>query len=135
MARRVLGVFAGLLAGFLAVALLEAASVQLYPFSADLDPSDLEDLKTHVMSLPVQALVLVWMSHFAGSFVAGFTCVAVSPTTWKSGPVVLGVLLMSAGVTNLVMIPHPNAFVLADVLVYIPAALAGGLTATRLRSR
>ena len=135
MARRVLGVFAGLLAGFLVIALAEAGSTQIYPLPPDLDPSNLDDLGIHVKSLPVVAHFLLWMGHLAGSYVAGLVCVAVSPTTWKSGPVVLGVLLMSAGVTNVVMIPHPAAFVLADVLVYIPASLAGGLTATRFQSR
>ena len=132
MARRVLSVLAGLLAGFFVVAAIEALSNRLYPWPADLDKSDLEAIQAHIASLPASALALVWLAHGAGALAAGFVCVAISRAMWRVGPIVLGVLLLSAGVTNLVMIPHPWVFTIADVLVYIPAALFGGALATRL---
>lgn len=132
MARRVLSVFAGLLAGFFVVAIVEALNSRLHPWPADLDKSDLEAIRLHIASLPAAAFAVVWLAHALGALVAGFVCVAISRAMWRVGPIVLGVLLLSAGVTNLVMIPHPWAFAIADVLVYIPAALFGGALATRL---
>lgn len=132
MARRVLSVLAGLLAGFFVVAVIEALSSRLHPWPADLDKSDLDAIRIHIASLPASAFALVWLAHAAGALAAGFVCVAISRAMWRVGPIVLGVLLLSAGVTNLVMIPHPWVFAIADVLVYIPAALLGGALATRL---
>jgi hypothetical protein len=135
MARRVLSVFAGLMVGFLCVALIEAVSSRLYPLPAGVDVSDIEAFRAHVQTLPIMAFVLVLVAHVVGSFAAGFTCVSVSRQMWKTGPIIIGVLLLSAGVTNLVMIPHPVWFALVDILVFIPAALLGGLTASNVVQR
>lgn len=132
MPRKVLSVFAGLLAGFVVVYLVELVSNALYPMPDDLDTSDVESLKAYVASLPAPAFAIVWLAHFAGAFAAGLTCVLVSRDMWRVGPIILGILLLSFGATNLVMIPHPPAFAVADVLVYIPAALLGGRVAYNL---
>lgn len=134
MVRRVLSVFAGLLAGYLVVALIEGISNGLYPPPSGVDMSDIDALRAHIATLPPQAFMIVWIAHVVGALVAGFVCVAISSEMWRTGPLILGILLLGAGVTNLVLIPHPVWFSIADALAYVPSALAGGYLALRFVS-
>lgn len=132
MLRRFIGVIVGLCVGFLAVLLVEGLSLLFYPFPSGLDMTDAQAMQRYVENLPAGALVLVLMAHIAGSFAGAFACAAVVRHRWTTGSLLIGTLLLVGGLVNLVRIPHPVWFAIADVIVYIPFSLLGGSAGLRL---
>ena len=130
MGRRIAAVLLGLLAGFVVVALIESISSVVYQPPTDLDFNDLDAMREFVATLPTGAFVFVLLAHLCGSFIAGFVCVLVAKERWNAGSLGLGVFFLLAGIANLVMIPHPMWFGVIDVLLYLPAAFAGGAVAS-----
>jgi len=125
MSRNILAVVLALLAGALGVFLVESLSAFIYPPPADLDVADKEALAGFVEKLPTGALVLILVAHALGSLAGGVVCALVARRVWYGGAAIVGVLLLAAGVANLVMIPHPTWFSIIDVLLYVPLALLG----------
>ena len=91
---------AGLLAGFAVVSAVQAIAYARYPLPAGTDASDLERLREYLTALPLSGFVLMWLSHALGAATAGFTCIAISRDMWRAGPIMLGVLLLAAGVPS-----------------------------------
>ena len=113
--------------GAFTTGVLQTLGHQLYPPPSGIDPSDTEALRAAAAASPPEALVLVLASYFTGTLcgagVAGWVGhgdrVAVTGAT---------LLLQSAGLLNVFMIPHPLWFTLSCPLTF----LAGGLVAQRL---
>ena len=131
--RRGLSVIAGLVAGFIVISIVEGASSLIFPPPAGLDLNDQQALRDFIQGLPAGALLFVLLAHILGSFIAGFACVAVSGEGWRPGALVVGAIVLAGGVFNLVAIPHPVWFAIADVAIYIPAAYLGGHFAVRYK--
>ena len=126
MVRRITGVVVGLIAGGLGVFLIEGISSFMYPAPPGFDWQDREAVRQFVVALPAGAFLIVLAAHGIGTFLAGFTCAAIVQERWLAGPIIIAALLLLGGISNLLMIPHPIWFATVDVLLYIPAALAGG---------
>lgn len=125
MGRKVLALVAGLVAGGVAVFLVESLSSLLHPIPEGLDTRDMEQMKEFVRGLPTSAFAMVLLAHVLGAFCAGLVSSWVAGVKWKGGAIALGLLFTIAGIANLVMIPHPLWFGIIDTLIYLPAALAG----------
>lgn len=131
MGKRIFAAVVGLIAGFAVTGMIEATSGILYPLPPGFDMKDMEAFRAHVEGLPMGAFLLVLLAHALGSFIAGFACARVAGAPWPGGSVMMGGLLLAAGVVNLMAIPHPAWFAVADVLVYLPMAILGGRVGTR----
>lgn len=129
MKRSVVGVVLGLIAGFVVVGVVEGASSFVYGSPQGFDFSDTKALREFVGNLPVGAFFFIIAAHVLGSFTAAMTCSAIVRTRWLTCSLIVGSVLLVAGVANLVMIPHPLWFSIVDVLVYLPSAIAGGKVA------
>ena len=113
--------------GAFATGVLQTLGHQLYPPPSGIDPSDTAALKAAMASAPTEALFLVLVSYLIGTFcgagVAGWSGhgdrVAVIGST---------LLLLTAGLLNLMMVPHPVWFTVLCPLAFI----AGGILALRL---
>ena len=125
--RRIIGTFTGMVVGAFATGVLQTLGHQLYPPPSGIDPSDTAALKAAMASAPTEALFLVLISYLIGTFcgagVAGWSGhgdrVAVIGST---------LLLLTAGLLNLMMVPHPIWFTVLCPLTFI----AGGIFALRL---
>ncbi len=131
MAKRIGAVVAGLLAGFLVVGLIEGVSSWIYPPPQGLDFSDREALRAFVAGLPLGAFALVLVAHLAGPFAGAFTCGVIVRDPWLTGSLIIGGVFLLGGLVNLFLLPHPVWFAILDVLLYLPAAVAGGAVAHR----
>ena len=129
--RRILGILAGMACGFMVVLLLQLASVAIYPPPPELDLQDAEAVASWITQLPIGAFFIVLAAHALGAFVAAYVCETIVGDRWRMGWYVLGVTFVAAGIVNLFSVPHPIWFAVADLLLYLPAALAGGQLATR----
>lgn len=120
-------VLLGLAAAFVIIVLIEGANTLLFPLPAGLDIYNDADMVAYVASLPIVALVIVIVAHAIASFVGAWVTARLLR---KQGKVmvpglVVGALLMAAGISNLFMIAHPAWFAIADIAVYVPLALMG----------
>ena len=129
MARGLIGLVFGIIAGGITVMLVESISSLMYPRPEGMAWDDLEAMKEFVASLPMPAFLIVLVAHVAGAFVAGFVCYAVSKKASVWFPLGLGGFFLLGGAMNLVSIPHPIWFAVADLVIYVPSAWLGHLSA------
>ncbi len=127
MIRKILAVVIGIVAGGAFNMAIVTASNTLYPLPEGIDPNDFEAFKAYVESqgLPTGALIIVLVAHAGGSFVSGLVCGLIARRSWYAAAVGMGLLWTCGGIAMLMMLPAPLWFAVADVLLYLPAALAG----------
>ena len=123
--RKVLAVVAGLVAMGATVATVEAISHALYPPPLGLDFQDAAAIHEYIKVLPVGAFLLLLLAHFLGSFVGAVTAVKIARDNRILWPLLIGAISLLAGAANLLMIPHPTWFIIADLCMYLPAAFLG----------
>ena len=123
MFRRIGSVVLGLLMGVFVVAAGEMVGHALWPPPPGLDATNPEHLARLMQEIPKAALVAVVVSWALGAFAGG----AVAARVGKSiGPaIIVGVILLAAGVMTMIQIPHPAWMWACGVLVPIPAAWLG----------
>jgi hypothetical protein len=128
--RSILAVLLGAVLAFVLVACVEAIGHVVYPLPADLDLSDSDSVNAAITAMPVGAFLFVLLAWVVGTF--GGAVLA----SWLAGraPIVhglvIGGLLLAAGVANMLMLPHPGWFCVVAVLLvpsaaYVGAALGG----------
>ncbi len=132
MKRRVAGVIVGLVAGFLAVSLIESLSSLIYPPPADLDFGNSEAVRAFISDLPIPAFLIVLAAHAGGALIGGFVCAAMVRERWPAGSLMVGSVLLIGGAVILLRIPHPIWFSIADLILYLPTAVVGGVLANEL---
>ncbi len=81
--------------------------------------------------VPLGAMVFVILAYAAGSFGGGWVAARLAAARKLRHALVVGGVLMLAGVSNLVTIPHPTWMVIATLVVFLPLAYAGGRLAQR----
>ena len=127
MIRKILALLLGGIAGSVFNMALVTLSQAMYPLPEGLDPNDFEAFRTHVEAngMPIGALLIVLVAHAGGSLVSGVVCGLIAGRSWYAAAAALGILWMCGGIAMLVMLPVPIWFAVADVLLYVPAALLG----------
>jgi len=125
MRDHILSVLGGAVAGVFGVMFVEAISAYLYPLPQDLDINDREAMSAHFASLPAGAFAMVLVAHATGSFLGGVVCALIARRKAYDKALIIGLLLMVAGILTLIAMPHPLWFALADVVLYVPFAFLG----------
>ena len=127
MVRNVLALVLGLILGGIANMALVTVSTVMNPLPEGVVPNDLEAVREHMLEhpMPTGALLMVLAAHSGGSFVSGLVCGLVARRRWYRAAFGMGVLWMCGGIYMLTVLPSPPWFAVADVLLYVPAALAG----------
>lgn len=117
-------IFAGLLAGFVVILLLEMVS----PFQApaDINPEDPAQMGAWIQSLPATAFLFLLMVYALGAIAAGFVANKVAKPTPYRPALLAGTGLLVAGLLNLLTFPHPMWFMVLSSLVYLAGAWLGG---------
>lgn len=130
-----LGVVIGMAA---AMALLNVVH-RIYPTPEQLDaegnpvPLDDDAERAFIATLPLPALLLTLAVHQLGAVVGGAATVLLARRRWLTGPLMVGAVFLVAGVANLFLQPaYPLWFAIANILLSLPTAVAGGWIACRL---
>ncbi|MDH3718657.1 MAG: hypothetical protein OES79_11105 [Planctomycetota bacterium] len=125
--RKILAVVMGVVAGGVFNMAMVDVSHAVYPLPEGLDPNDFDAFRAHVEAngLPAGAMIMVLVAHAGGSFVSGFVCGLIALRPWYVAAVGLGLLWTCGGIAMLMMLPAPTWFAVADVVLYVPAALLG----------
>ena len=121
-------VLAGLVAGFVVIACVEAVSSMVYPPPAGLDFTDSEAVNAYVTHLPLGAFLFVLAAWGAGCFLGSWLATRIAAGRRPRPGVIVGVILLAAGVVNMLMLPHPSwfwvaAFVVCPVFTYLGTRL------------
>jgi hypothetical protein len=124
MLKRALGGLAGLVAGVVVIMIVQAVGHKVYPPPPGFDPSNAEALKALMASMPVGALLFVLLSYALGAFGGGLIAARIGKHLVPA--LVVGGLLTVASIMNLTMVPHPTWFAVANLLLVLPLAFAGG---------
>jgi hypothetical protein len=137
MIRKILAVVIGVIAGGAFNMAMVTVSHAMFPLPPGIDPNDFEALKAHVEAhgMPTGALMIVLAAHAGGSLVSGFVCGLIALRSWYAGAIGLGLLWTCGGVAMLMMLPAPTWFAVADLILYVPAALLGVRLGGALTSR
>jgi hypothetical protein len=127
MIRSILAVVIGIVAGSAFNMAIVTASNAAYPLPEGVDRNDFEAVRAHVEThgMATGALLMVLIAHAGGSFVSGFACGLIARRSWYLAAVGMGILWTCGGVVMLILLPAPTWFAVADVVLYIPAALLG----------
>lgn len=129
MLRDVIAAVAGIIVAIATVMLLEYVGHAVYPPPADLDIKDTQAMIDYVATLPPGALLFVLAAYVIGTFDGVFVAVWIGRTKPFAFALVIGVLMLVATITNLIMIPHPMWFSIAAVVGIVAAAWLATLVA------
>ena len=133
MGRRILAVLLGLAAASVLFTAFEHVSSLIHPPPPGMDFNDPVALKAYIAGLPLRAFLMVLAGHILGSFAGGVVATRVAPTAGARPALIAGGLLTLGGVINLVMIPHPIWFSIADVPSFLVMSFLGARVAAPKR--
>ena len=123
----VLPVVVGAMCGMILVILGRDWIFTLYPLLPGTDKYDADSLAKSIKLLPDNAFMLLLLNSVVSSFLAGIISSLVSLRTTMRPPLVVGFVLMLAGLYDVLNLPEPTWFIVANLLVYMPAAYLGYL--------
>jgi len=125
MAKKIISVVVAALAAFVVIYAVEALGHAVYPPPAGVDWKNPEAIRAYVAGLPLGAFGFVLLAYAVGSLVGGALATLISGRASVVPGLVVGGLLMVAGVANLSVVPHPLWFAIVSTLLYLPLAWLG----------
>jgi hypothetical protein len=127
-------VFSGVVVAGAIIYLLESLGHMVYPLPDDIDWTDPEALGNHIAGLPGLALILALITYVVGAICGGLiSSLYRRSNIWHA--LITGLILSMLGLLHLLVIPHPDWYVITAVLLFIPFAWLGGLLGQQLSSR
>lgn len=131
MSRSAIAIGVGLLVGVLTMAVIMSIGHALYPHAVDVNPDDKEAFRAAVAQLPLGSLVFVLLAWSLGSMHGGGMAAHLAYNSRVGHGLVVGGVLMLAGIWQLINIPHPTWFAVIGVLLFLPSAWIGAKIGTQ----
>jgi hypothetical protein len=126
--RGIVAVVAGFIAASIVMMLIEALNGRvLYPElgKATQGVTDREKIRVLFATAPLGALLVVILAWILGAFTGGWIAARLAANATVAHGLVLGALLVLAGVANNLMLPPPLWFWTVSLVVLMPAAYLG----------
>jgi hypothetical protein len=123
--RNILALLAGVFSGVILISLLEQFNVRLYPPPSGFDPRNAESVKAYAATLPPPAFLIVLGSYLVGFTAAVFLATRLSGSVHHRQGVLAAAFFGAASVMNLLALPHPVWFWVANLVVLVAAAWLG----------
>ncbi|MDH5454646.1 MAG: hypothetical protein OEY37_01165 [Gammaproteobacteria bacterium] len=125
MGRNILAGVVGVVVAGLLVWLVETAGHAVYPPPEGLNFADADAMREYIDGLPAGALLFVIAAWFIGT--VGGTCAACAIGTMlpRVFAIFIGCLMLVATAMNVIMIPHPNWFIVLAVIAIAVGAWLG----------
>ena len=123
--RSVLGVFVGAVAAGIVIGAVEGVGHLIYPLPPGVDMADAESLRAAMADVPAGALLIRLLGWGLGSLAGGWVAALVAGRSPMTHAFVVGLILTAAGISNLMVMPHPAWFLFLGLLIFMPAALVG----------
>ncbi len=126
MLRKILAVVFGVVAAVIVIIAIEALGHAIYPPPAGLDFTNRGAMETYVAGLPVGALLSVMLAWLAATFAGGLLACFIGREKPYVFAGIVGALVLTGTVINLMSIPHPLWFSVTSVVAIIATAFATG---------
>ena len=124
--RNLFSVIIGLIVGVLVIFFIETSGHHLFSVYQNVpNITEPEAFAAFIETLPLGAFLFLLFAHSLGTLISAFSATLISGHSRPVPAIVVGVLMLSAGVINLISIPHPVWFQISEVILYLPAALLG----------
>jgi hypothetical protein len=129
--RSVLAVIVGLVVASVIITAFEIVNSQVYPLPPGVDPTDQEALRAVAKDIPTGAFVLVIAGWAAGALAGAWSAGRIAGRSPLVHGLVVAVLLLTFGVINMLLIPHPLWVWLVGIVAFLGCGYAGARLATR----
>ncbi len=123
--KNLIAVIAALAAGGLVVYGFEYLIHVLFPYPGDIDLTSQDSLKSYMYDVSDGSLALLILAHGFGAFTSGWVIGKLGVQNKHFLGLITGLILTLSGVLNLVVLPHPIWFSIADTCVFLPLTLLG----------
>jgi len=136
MIRDILAALAGIAIAVLIVFTATELNHTVYPPPPELDFSDPDALRPYIATLPIGAFLLLMGGWVVGTFVGSVIAGRIGTAKPWVYPAIVGGLVFTATVANLLAIPHPLWFSITALIGIVASAwLANGVAVTGNSSR
>lgn len=131
MLSKALGFFAGFIATFAAISLVQALGHAAIPPPADLDVTDQAAFAEWLAMAPVGAFLFVLASYFTGAFLGPFVATWIGGGKGLAFTWIFGGLVLAGTIATVSRIPHPLWFTIVAIAGIPVAAFFGSRLAPR----
>lgn len=128
IARTLFAVFGGLIVAALIISAVHYANSRLYPLPKGIDLRDRAAVSKAIGQLPTGAFVMVLVAWGAGAFAGGWVAGRIARRVGHA--IVVGILLLMAGIGNLTAIPHPFWMWVGAFAAFLGGSYIGGKLAS-----
>lgn len=132
MLRDLIAVVLGMLAGMAVNMSLVLLSMFLYPMPKGVGFDDSEAMSAYFATIPATGFLIVLAAHLGQSFFGGLVAALLSSDRPRAMALIIGVLSLIAGVSNLIDLPLP-AWMWIEVPGYLLVAWLAASLAIRLK--
>lgn len=130
--RNVLAVITGLFIGSVVNGGIIAVSGSIIPPPEGADIKTMEGLKASMHLFKPENFLMPWLAHAMGTLVGAFLATLIAATHKMRFALTIGIVFLMGGIANVVMLPSPIWFTIADLAgAYLPMAWLGGKLALR----
>ena len=120
--RRFLAVLAGVVTAVVVIMIVEGINGVIYPLPPGMDPMNPEHVAILVAKMPMGALVIIAIGHFAGTLFGGLVALKIVQGQRSVG-YIFGAIMVALTVANFLIMPHKIGFNLADIAGVLIAIL------------
>ena len=125
---------AGVLAAFVTVAVVEAASHALLPRGAAPSAADRQAIAAYIAAMPVGAFLGIAFAWALAVLVGTWVAVAIARRRPRLYAGIVGGLIALSAVLNFVLVPHPAWFVAVGLAAVLVATFVAARVASRRRA-
>ncbi|HEY2981376.1 MAG TPA: hypothetical protein VGJ22_09370 [Anaerolineales bacterium] len=129
--RSIFAVVAGLILAVITLSLFEFGSSLLFPLPPGVDPSDPADLRAIISQIPVTAYIIILIGWAVAAFVGAWLAGRLAGRAPLLHGITEAVLLLIAGITNLLALPHPIWVWVLGIAAFIGFGYAGARAAAK----
>jgi hypothetical protein len=133
MGRNILAVVLGFILANVVIMAVHQISSLIYPLPPGINPFDREQMREVMARMPPMAFMWLALSYFLGTAAGAALAARMARRSPTVPAIIVGGLVLAAGVTNLLMLPHPAWFWPVDLAMY-PLGTYVGLLLGRRRS-
>ena len=130
--KNIIAVVAGFLCGSLVNGGIIMVSGSLIPPPDGADVTTMEGLKASIHLFEPRHFLMPFLAHALGTLVGAFLAAKLAANHQLKFALVIGILFLAGGITNVILLPSPLWFSVLDlVAAYLPMAYLAGKTAIK----
>ncbi|RZJ33403.1 MAG: hypothetical protein EOO51_14055 [Flavobacterium sp.] len=130
--KNILAVVAGAVLGSFVNMGIILISSSIIPPPAGADVTTIEGLKASMHLFEPKHFLFPFLAHAIGTFAGALLAAVVASGNKKRRALIIGVIFLIGGISNVIMLPSPTWFTIVDLVgAYIPFAWLAGRIACR----